>query len=95
MGSIFNVTAEVNPVTSQSSKKSPCKIRYCQAENKEQDGKVLQNFCQIHVCSDYCMRDKNYLKSEENAENITITQVRKLCYLSLNTLFIHIKKNSL
>ncbi len=45
---------------------SPCNMRFCQTTCMKEDGNNILNFCQMHNCSDYCMRDKKYLKTEEN-----------------------------
>jgi hypothetical protein len=41
-------------------------MRFCQMACMKEDGNNILNFCQMHNCSDYCMRDKKYLKTEEN-----------------------------
>lgn len=54
----FNMTAEVrNNTLHNSQKRSPCKKRFCQTKDLSTDQNELCHFCQIHKCSDYCMRD--------------------------------------
>lgn len=54
----FNMTAEVRNNTLHNSQKcSPCKKRFCQTKDLSTDQNELCHFCQIHKCSDYCMRD--------------------------------------
>jgi len=56
----FNMTAEVAEIESitpeDSVKSSPCSIRFSETVDMIQDGAELSNFCQIHKCSDYCLR---------------------------------------
>jgi len=63
----FKVTAEVNTDNDNPHEAtSPCNMRFCQTTCMKEDGNNILNFCQMHNCSDYCMRDKKYLKTEEN-----------------------------
>jgi hypothetical protein len=57
MRSKFHCTAEIDPKCKRPNKKtSPCKIRFCQSKNLKIDQQELCMFCQIHQCSDYCLR---------------------------------------
>ena len=66
----FNCTAQVNPESEEPDHhSSPCKMRFSETQCMEKDQEALCMFCQIHKCSDYCMRkyknDKNNNTSNE------------------------------
>ena len=53
----FNCTAEIpKNCTTPDKFSSPCKTRFSQTSNIETDQQDLCMFCQIHNCSDYCLK---------------------------------------
>jgi len=53
----FNCTAKIpTNCTTPDKSSSPCKTRFSQTSNIETDQKDLCMFCQIHHCSDYCLK---------------------------------------
>lgn len=81
----FNCTAEVKiDNTEPSQQSSPCKLRFCETENIEEDQHSLCNFCQIHKCNHYCMRnikdDKSANKESTNETKTKMNKVRKIYY---------------
>jgi len=53
----FNFTAEIpKNCTTPDKFSSPCKKRFSQTSNIETDQQDLCMFCQIHRCSDYCLK---------------------------------------
>ena len=53
------MTAEINvEYESCQSEDSPCKIRLFETKSLFQDQFELCMFCQIHKCSDYCLKKK-------------------------------------
>jgi hypothetical protein len=55
------MTAEVDQCDSDHDENySPCKVRFSEVESctrgQKRDQKLLCHFCQIHKCSDYCLR---------------------------------------
>jgi hypothetical protein len=62
----FNMTAKVKTHTLKIPEKgSPCKTRFSQTKDIVGDQNRLCHFCQIHKCSDYCMRN---IEKKENGE---------------------------
>jgi hypothetical protein len=62
----FNMTACLNENVEVEKDKSPCKMRFCQTASKEFDQTLLCNFCQMHSCSDYCLRGTSVKKKNNN-----------------------------
>jgi len=60
-----NCTAELPSNCKKTDKfSSPCKLRFSQTSNIEEDQHDLCMFCQIHKCSDYCL--KSYVNQKTN-----------------------------
>jgi hypothetical protein len=65
----FNCTAEINlenKIPAQN--ESPCKRRFRECQNIEDDAQDLSWFCQIHRCSEYCMRKSKEKKNTDSAD---------------------------
>jgi hypothetical protein len=55
----FNMTASIRETTVETTsctETNPCKLRFCDISSLEKDQDSLCKFCQMHSCSDYCLR---------------------------------------
>jgi hypothetical protein len=77
----FNCTAEVKiQFLEPNQQSSPCKLRFCETQDIERDQHALCNFCQIHKCNDYCMRqpkDETANKETTNQTKMKTNKVRQ------------------
>jgi hypothetical protein len=84
----FNMTAELKDDNSILSDHdiSPCNIRLFQTKDMGTDQLELCKFCQIHTCSDYCLRtSKTKEKSDESNENTTKSNKKRKCRVGCGT----------
>jgi len=62
----YNCTAELPlDYEKQSKSSSPCKVRFSQTTNIEKDGYDLCMFCQMHKCSNYCLKSSTDRKTSK------------------------------
>jgi hypothetical protein len=55
----FNLTAEIEDGTEERLIDSPCSQKLSECTNVFTDGVDLCHFCQLHQCSDYCLRQSS------------------------------------
>jgi hypothetical protein len=56
---MFNLTAEIEDGTGEQLMDSPCSQRLSECMNVFTDAVDLCHFCQLHQCSDYCLRQSS------------------------------------
>ncbi len=73
----FNFTAEISPESVDTEESTcPCKIRFREVADITQDQQALSQFCQIHKCSEYCMRTNKNMQGNPDMKsktNITVS----------------------
>ena len=86
----FNLTASLDSnIEVNSSNPNPCTVRFCQTSSMAEDQLHLSSFCQMHKCSDYCLR-RSPKKTKINSDLPTAEkekQVRRNLLSLINFLF--------
>jgi hypothetical protein len=90
----FNLTASLDPnIKVSTNSPNPCTVRFCQTSSIAEDQVSLSNFCHMHKCSEFCLRQvrktastKSDIPSTEKEKQVTSNlDVICITYLLLDT----------